>query len=597
MKFKTIVIVIMVFVSSVVHSADEVVVTPTRYGQLIEEVVPSVIVIDRETIRRNQSADIADLLRWHAGLDIGRTGGFGQQASVFIRGTNSNHTAVLINGIKMNSATTGAAALEMINTSVIERIEIIKGARSTVYGSEAIGGVINIITSGEKKPNNLAMHISNGRYSTTEQGVDVEYGNTYLQTNFSANRFDTDGYPTTETSNTDHGHDKDTFDFNLNTSLGNAGIGFSFWQADGNVEYDGFSIDLDQDRKNNVLNTKVNFPLSESWQSSFLISKVKDETRQNQTNFLGDKDFAFTDRVVFDWKNDISLFDNILTFGISKTDEDTESLSFGTRYKESTDIYSVYLHNQYIKDKHTLFTSTRYTDHEDFDNAITWNLEYGYNITDQFQFIASAGTGFRAPDSNARFGFGGNSELREENSRTLELGVNYHFNSDTQASLRAYENKIEDLIETILIDPSAFIFENRNVADARIRGLEASFNHRTDRWSMVVEGVIQNPRNESEDSPLLRRAKKSLTASLQYNNERYFILLNGLFTSERRDFGDEVLPGYGLVNLSAGMNFSNATLSLKVDNLFDKDYELASGFNTPGQSVFAELRLDFGDKN
>ena len=116
MNLNTLSILFLVCASGLAHAIDEVVVTPARYSQQIEEVVPSVIVIDRQTIERNFSADIADLLRWHAGLEIGRTGGFGQQASVFIRGTNSNHTAVLINGIKMNSATTGAAALEMMDT-------------------------------------------------------------------------------------------------------------------------------------------------------------------------------------------------------------------------------------------------------------------------------------------------------------------------------------------------------------------------------------------------------------------------------------------------------------------------------------------------
>ncbi len=593
MNFKILSILVILCASGFVHALDEVVVTPSRNVQLINEVVPSVIVIDRKTIERSYATDIADLLRWHAGLDIARTGGFGQQSSVFIRGTNSNHTAVLINGVKMNSATTGAAALEMINPAVVERIEIIKGPRSTVYGSEAIGGVINIITSNEKPINRVAIHLSNGRYSTEEQGVDVEYGNNNISSNFSFNRIDTDGFPATTTSNTRHGHDNDTFDFNLSTTFGLTELEIGYWQTQGNTEYDGFGVDLDQDRKNNVFNVGMNFIFSENWKSIFSISKTKDEIRQNQFNFLGDEDFAHTDRVIYDWKNDITLNDNHLTLGISKTDEDTKSLSFGTSYKEKTDLHAIYLHDQLIKDKHSLFTSTRYTDHEDFDETITWNLEYAYAVSDRAKLLASIGTGFRAPDSNARFGFGGNPNLREETSHTIELGVNYEFNQNTKASLRAYENKIEDLIETILIDPGAFIFENRNVNNARIRGLEFSFRHAAKQWDIDIAGVMQNPRNETDDSPLLRRAKRSLNGSMRYNHERYYFVLNGLLTSERRDFGNEALPGYGLVSIVAGVTFPNATLSIKAENLFDKDYELASGFNTPGQSIFAELRIKF----
>lgn len=593
MKYRLLLVLTLLSVSHLLLASDEVVVTPARYSQDINAVIPSVIIIDRETIQRTPSADVADLLRWYAGVEIGRTGGYGQQTSVFMRGTNSNHTAVLVNGVKMNSATTGAPALEIINASVIERIEIIKGPRSTVYGSEALGGVVNIITTSEDVKNNAAVHISRGRYSTTEQGVDFKIANDYVISDFSFNRIDSDGFPATTTSDTDHGHDSDTLDINLKTTLGKSDLKVGYWQAEGNTEYDGFGTDLDQDRKNDVLNATIGMPITEKWFSNFSVSKIKDEIRQNQTNFLSDEDFAFTDRIVYDWKNDISIIDNIFTFGASKTDENTESLSFGTRYKENTDNYSLYAGQQINFNKHSVFGSTRYVDHDDFGDATLWNAEYGYKFSNNLRMFASLGTGFRAPDSNARFGFGGNPDLKEETSRSIEFGANFDFNQSTGLSLRAYENKIENLIETILIDPGAFTFENRNVSDARIRGLELKFQHQSNFWGVNLEGTFKNPRNETDDSPLLRRAKRTLKGSLAYKHDKYFVQLNGLLSSKRRDFGDVELSGYGLVDLSTGINFPNATFSVKVDNLLDKDYELASGFNTPGQSVFAEIRIKF----
>jgi len=591
LKFSSFLLLLLYFISVGVYAADEIVVTPARFNQSVKEVIPSTIIIDRETIDRTWSGDIADLLRWHAGLDIGRTGGPGQQTSVFTRGTNSNHTAVLINGVKMNSATTGAPALEMIDPDSIERIEIIKGPRSTVYGSDAIGGVINVITKKLEPEKSASLKLSDGRYDTQEQGVDLAYGNDTVSGNFSYNQFDTDGFPATTTSDTDHGHDNDTVNLNVNAKLGISDFSFGFWQADGNTEYDSFGTDLEQDRKNEVFNSSISLPVTDAWQTSLSISRTKDEVDQNQANFLGDEDFAHTKRYVYDWKNDIELEDNIFTFGLSKTQEETESLSFGTDYDESTYEYSAYLQNQLIVEKHSLYASTRYTDNDDFDDSITWNFEYGYNVADNTKIFASIGTGFRAPDSNARYGFGGNPDLEEETSRSIEAGVTYAFNQHTKASIRTFENKIEDLIETILVDPVAFTFENQNVEDARIRGIELSFLHQYRDWHIQVEGITQDPENETEDSRLLRRAKRTLTSSITYNKEQFFIIINGLLTSDRRDFGDERLAGYGLVNWSAGYNFPYATLALKVDNLFDKDYELASGFNTPGQSLYADLRL------
>ncbi len=591
MHFGSSVIPILLFSSVSLFAAEEVVVTPARFNQSVKEVIPSTIIIDREAIERTWSGDIADLLRWQAGMDIGRTGGPGQQTSVFTRGTNSNHTAVLINGIKMNSATTGAPALEMINPESIERIEIIKGPRSTVYGSEAIGGVINIITKKQDSEKSASLKFSDGRYSTQEQGIDLAYGNDMVSGNFSYNQFDSDGFPATTTSDSDHGHDNSTVNLNINAKLGISDIAFGFWQADGNTEYDSFGTNLDQDRKNEVLSSSITLPITEDWQTSLSISSTKDGVDQSQANFLGDKDYAKTKRYVYDWKSDIKFEDNIFTFGLSKTEEDTESLSFGTDYEESTDEYAAYLQNQLKIEKHSLYASSRYTDNDDFDDTVTWNFKYGYDVSDNTKLFASIGTGFRAPDSNARFGFGGNPDLDEETSRSIEAGINYAFSNETIVSIRAFENKIEDLIETILVDPVAFTFENQNVEDARIRGIELSVLHSYKDWHVQVEGISQDPDNETEDSRLLRRAKRTLTSSISYNHEQFFILFNGLLTSDRKDFGDERLAGYGLMNVSAGYTFPYATVAIKADNLFDKDYELASGFNTPGQSLYAELRL------
>ena len=576
--------------SALSYAVEEVVVTPARYSQSVKEVVPSVIIINREMIKRSPSLDIAGLLRWHAGLEIGRTGGIGQQTSVFIRGTNSNHSTVLINGIKMNSATTGGGALGMINTSVIERIEVVKGPRSTVYGSEAVGGVINIITADSGLGRSADLRVTHGRYATNGQSMNLSYGNDRASADLSFSKLDTGGFPARAESNSDHGHDNETFDVNIRAKAGAGELVFGFWQADGNTEYDSFG-DLDQDRKNNILKAGLTLPVTENWLSTLSISRVKDEVRQNQANFLGDRDYAYTDRVVYDWENSFKLYDNVLVFGVSLAGEDTDSLSFGTSYREDTDIYSVYLNEQFVHDRHSLYTATRYTNHEDFDDAMTWNLEYGYSLADKTKLFASIGTGFRAPDSNARFGFGGNPDLKEETSRSIEAGIRYDMNAFSTISLRVFENKIDDLIETVAIDPENFIYENRNVETARTRGLELTFSHQSGPWNLSLEGIMQNPRNETEDSRLLRRAKRTLTGSLAYTREKYFVQLNGLVTSERRDFGGVSMSGYGLIDISAGYHFPYVTLALKAENLFDKEYELAAGYNQPGQSIFAEFQF------
>lgn len=591
MKFRVLVTACLISVNTFAHALEEVVVTPARYAQSLEEVIPSVVVITREMIERSPAADIASLLRWHAGLDIGRTGGPGQQTSVFVRGTNSNHTTVLINGVKMNSATTGAPALEMIDTSVIDRIEVVKGPRSTVYGSEAIGGVVNVITSVHDEEKSADFHVTTGRYSTDEQGMRLGYASDRISGNLSFSQLQTGGFPAAHDSETNHGHDRDTLDFNIRTQTGVGELQFGFWQVEGNTEYDSFGTDLDHDRKNNVLSVSMSRPVLDNWKSALSVSRTRDEIHQNQANFLGNEDYALTVRVVYDWKNDITFNDNVLVLGMSLADENTNSLSFGNSYKESTRIFSAYLHEQFVRNKHSLSTATRYTDHEDFDDAMTWNLEYGYLLRQGTRLFTSIGTGFRAPDSNARFGFGGNPDLKEETSRSMEAGIRHKWTPQTSVSLRVFENKIDDLIEATLIDPDTFTYENRNVDEVRIRGMEIALGHQSGAWDLGLEGIIQDPRNETDDVPLLRRAKRTLTGSVAYNQKQFFIQANGLVTSERRGFQDVKMPGYGLFDVSIGYHFPYATLALKAENLFDKEYELASGYNMPGQSVFAELQI------
>lgn len=591
MKFRVLVAACLISMGTFAHALEETVVTPARYAQSLEEVIPSVVVITREMIERSPATDIAGLLRWHAGLDIGRTGGPGQQTSVFVRGTNSNHTTVLINGVKMNSATTGAPALEMIDTSVIDRIEVVKGPRSTVYGSEAIGGVVNVITSIHDEEKSADFHVTTGRYSTDEQGMHLGYASDRISGNLSFSQLQTGGFPAAHDSETNHGHNRDTLDFNIRTQAGAGELQFGFWQAEGNTEYDSFGTDLDHDRKNNVMSVSMSRPVLDNWKSALSVSRSRDEVRQNQANFLGNEDYALSDRIVYDWKNDITFNDNVLVLGMSLADEDTNSLSFGNSYKESTRIFSAYLHEQFARNRHSLSTATRYTDHEDFDDAMTWNLEYGYLLRQGTRLFTSIGTGFRAPDSNARFGFGGNPDLKEETSRSMEAGIRHKWTPQTFVSLRVFENKIDDLIEATLIDPDTFTYENRNVDEARIRGMEIALGHQSGAWDLGLEGIIQAPRNETDDMPLLRRAKRTLTGSVAYSQRQFFVQANGLVASDRRGFRDVKMPGYGLLDVSIGYHFPYATLSLKAENLFDKDYELASGYNVPGQSVFAQLQI------
>ena len=215
---------------------ENVVVTATRTSLAADKVSAPIIVIDRATIERSMATDLADLLKFHAGLDIARNGGPGQPTSVFIRGTESNHTLVMIDGVKINPGTAGGAALQQISPEMVERIEIVKGPRSSLYGSEAIGGVINIITL-RKAQSGVSASLGAGRYATRDASFDGRISGESGSMGASVSWMETDGFPVQTDTDLDRGHDNRTANVFGELNLGEVLLSVRHWEAQGNTEY------------------------------------------------------------------------------------------------------------------------------------------------------------------------------------------------------------------------------------------------------------------------------------------------------------------------------------------------------------------------
>jgi vitamin B12 transporter len=210
-----------------------IVVTATRVAQTADETLSSVTVITREEIERSGAHDIADILRFHAGLDIGRNGGPGQQTSLFLRGTDSNHTLILLDGVRINPGTIGGAPLQIINPEMIDRIEIVRGPNSTLYGSDAIGGVIQIFTRRAEKDHAISATLGQGADSAKEAGVSLSHLSGIYSFGIDANYQETDGFPTQTASGIDRGHDNASANAHIGINTTAADIELSHWQARG----------------------------------------------------------------------------------------------------------------------------------------------------------------------------------------------------------------------------------------------------------------------------------------------------------------------------------------------------------------------------
>jgi vitamin B12 transporter len=286
---------------------DDVVVTATRRAISADTALPPVTIIGRAEIERSQALDVADLLRYHTGVEIARNGGPGQVTSVFIRGANSNHTLVLIDGVKVNPGTAGGAALQNITPELVERIEIVKGPRSSLHGSEAIGGVINIITR-RAAPGGaeLGASVRAGRYGTRGASANAGFQDERFGAGISAVTLRADGFPTYRDSDDDRGFDNDAVNAWARADLGRFDAEASHWQATGTTEYsDFFRAPQDQEFTNRLSRVRLGWR-GQDWRSAVTASRFVDRIEQGELAFDPD-DFVETERDVVDWQNDLDL--------------------------------------------------------------------------------------------------------------------------------------------------------------------------------------------------------------------------------------------------------------------------------------------------
>jgi len=582
---------------------DDVFVTATRRPIDADLALPPVVVIDRAALERSGALDIAEVLRYHAGIEIARNGGPGQVTSVFIRGANSNHTLVLIDGVKINPGTAGGAALQNIPPELVERIEIVKGPRSSLYGSEAIGGVINIITRRAASGTTLGARVEAGRYDTRGVAGQAAWQGEHVGAGLSVASLRTDGFPTFRDADEDRGFENDAANFWLRGDFGRFAAEASHWQASGNVEYaDFFRAPQDQDFTNQLSRLSLAWD-GGAWRSALTVSRFLDEIEQGPLAFDPD-DFVETERDLYDWQNEFDFITGLeLTAGLTLSRERTSGQSFGSplesapgRGNADRDEDAVYLQAGIDLGRHRVIAAGRRTDHEVFGTVNTWNLEWGVPFGTDWSVAAGVGRGFRAPSTSDLYAFGGNPDLDPELSRSIDLAVRYRIHSGHELELGVFRTEIDDLIE--FSDPDGFAGplpgRNENIGDARIEGVELSWRAEIGAWRAMATLLAQRPEDASSGARLLRRAERTASARLLRGFGAHEFGIQLLASGERIDFGDVRLAGYVLANLTARLQLAQRwTLQARIDNLLDQDYELVDGYNTAGRGLYAGLAFSY----
>jgi vitamin B12 transporter len=598
-------------------SLNDIIVTATRVPEPAYKALEPVLVIDRAALEDSLAVDIGDTLRFHAGLDIGRSGGPGQPLSLFIRGANSDQSIVMIDGVRINSGTQTLAPLMNLSPELFDRIEIVKGPRSAIYGTDAIGGVVNLITRTDGSSGADVM-LDYGRYGTGEFAIDGNYttGGTSMQVALTGQQ--SAGFPSYTADTLDRGYKNLSGTAAITTHIDGVELGARYYRATGASQYadavynDDFTAfqsftPLQEDFSNSLFAVHASGDLTDIWHTRVTLSRVVDDLRQRQDDPYSTEaagDFDYTSRDTIDWQNDVKIasswLNQTLTFGAMAYDEHTNSLSFGTGYSIDTHAQTYYVQDQLEVGQNRLLLATGVAHYPEFGDHTTWNAEYGYAVTNDTLLTLSAGTAFRAPSATDRFGYGGTPDLLPESSRNFEVGVKSRLDSHQEVTLAAFQNTIDDLI-VFVNDATNLVYggENRNIDRARIRGVEASWDLRVDPWSVHVEGSLQDPRDLIDDSPLLRRTRHSFTVSGAREIGRGELGMDLLLSGSRADIdvvsGDPVRDGgYLLAAIYGKMNLTPSwSVSARLDNALNRHYELANGYNTAGRAASIATRYSF----
>ncbi|WNL41013.1 TonB-dependent receptor [Halomonas sp. PAMB 3264] len=567
------------------QALNPVVVTAALAPRTANQSLSSVTVLDEATFHRQDPVSVTDLLRGQPGVDVSSNGSFGKNASVFLRGTGSSQNVLLIDGIRLRSATSGGAAWGSIDPRLFERAEIVRGPKGSLYGADAIGGVVQLFTHAPEEGNGPQPRLSfgGGSFGTARASAGLSGSEGGTRYSFAASHFNTDGVPVRR-SGDDKGYDNTTALARVSHTFDNGGeAGVLALRARGNNEYDGGENDFVQQ----VAGIYAELPVGDAWRSRVTLSEARDES-DNVDEFGGS---------TFDTTIRTARLENTFTVGahefIAGVEQSEDHIDSTVDYDEtSRDNTAAFTQALFDFAPFTLQTSARFDHNESYGDEVTGSVALGFDLDANHTLRASVGTAFNAPTYNQLYypDFG-NPDLESETSETVELGARGQYASVFwDAAL--YQTDIDNLI--------AGQGEQFNVPTSRIRGAELSGGVEHGGWTVAAALTYTDPENRATGNRLQNRATQSLR--LDVDRELGEFSAGGSWIAQNHRYRDAAnedrLAGYGLVNLRAGWEFAPLwSARVTLENALDQDYVTTRSFDgadyiNAGRAAF--LSVNFG---
>jgi vitamin B12 transporter len=568
-----------------------VVVTANRIEVPADEALASVTVLTREDIEQSQAPDLLDLLARQAGVDVARTGGPGEASTLFMRGSNSSHTLVLVDGIRVNAATQGIIDFAHLPLAQIERIEIVRGPRAALWGSDAIGGVIHIFTRDPSKAF-FEAHLGSYERAGASAGGGIEHGDSRIGIAVGGERLH--GFSATNQQAIysfdpdSDGYRNQNLSLQAQTMIGEQKLAFRGLITDADVEFDAGLGPNKTAALNRVFGLTLAGHISGRWTHSLSLGRSSEDLDTP----------AFTSRFgsqrnSIDWINTLALdADNALNVGLNWSRESGYSTDGFAGFDKSRRNAAAFASWRSRFSTQIVELSLRHDDNSQFGGATTGNLGWGWQASKTVHVRASWGQGFRAPNFNELyypgfFGlFEGNPLLQPERSNSVELGLDWQFSATQSLGLSTYRTRISDLIAF-----DGLLFQAINIDRASIDGVE--LNYRLVRGAFSLDGnATWQDAHDGDGVALLRRARRkaNLSAAYRFNNQAT-VALDASGYSRRPDFGLVELGGYARFDLRASAPLAPGwTVEARIENLGDREYSLVDGYNTPGRSGQLSLR-------
>ena len=608
-------------------SMDQIIVTGSRTPVSVSSVGSAVTVITRDDIERRQARYVSDLLRTVPGFSVSHSGVAGAQTQVRARGAEANHILVLIDGVRANDPATGDEfRWEFLTTANIERIEIVRGPQSALWGSDAMAGVVHIITRSGKTQSRVGGYVETGSLDTLNSALNGNLGDDNWSLSLSVERLETDGGNISRTGNENDDSDATTASLSASFQASDS-LAFTFGAraVDAYSQYDNVDFfvtglpadsDVALETQQNYVQVGSTVGNSDSRVRHHVAARYFESENRNLTNAVEDAN-ALSDRMTFAYQADISLGADVLSFALEHEETNFEqrgAVVFGDpNQTQEMDVTSVVAdYRAHIGDSLTVLASARFDDNSKFDDAVTGRLSVTWNLDDATRIRGNVGTGRKNPTFIELFGyfpgqFAPNPNLEPEKSISFDVGVERQVSEAMNVQLTVFRQDLENEINGFVFDPVTFLSTAENMSGTSNRdGVELAV-----RWDFSertgLNASYSYIDSTSENLREVRRPRHSGSIDIDYGfmDDRGRVALIAAYGGTRTDTFFAPWPTPPAIVTLSNHWLLDLTLQLQVadgvkvfargTNLLDTDYEHVYGYNTPGRAAYAGVQVTFGN--